>query len=176
MKRVLSVTLVIFLAACGGSEKDRGKKGLALKSPAFQYGWKIPAKYTCDGANVSPELVWSGVPAGAKSLVLICEDISGVSSAFIHWAVYNIPPTSAGLPQNVPPKAQLSDGSRQAYNTYSLLGYMGPCPGNETHQYVFNLYALDISFEDEPPLNAGKVIFLLEGHVIARSRYLGTYR
>jgi len=135
MRGLFSAALIIFLALCGGPDKDRREEELVLKSPAFKYGKRIPGRYTCDGENISPEFVWSGVPANAKSLVLICEDLAPESNLFVHWVVYNIPPASKGLPRNVPHEAQLPDGSRQAYNTRSQLGYLGPCPGNETHMF-----------------------------------------
>ena len=168
--------LIIFLAVCSGPDKDRGKEGFVLKSPAFKYDARIPGRYTCDGENISPEFVWSGVPAAAKSLVLICEDLAPETNLFVHWVVYDIPPASKGLPQNVPKVAQLPDGSRQAYNNRFQLGYFGPCPGNETHQYVFELYALDVRIEREYPLSARQVVLLMENHIIAKALYLGTYR
>lgn len=176
MRKIVSATLMFFLAVCCGTDKRRGEEGLVLKSPAFKYGRKIPGRYTCDGENISPEFVWTGVPADTKSLVLICEDLARESNLFVHWVVYNIPPASKGLPQNVPHKAQLPDGSRQAYNASSQLGYLGPCPGNETHRYVFELYALDMTIEKSRPPSGRQVIFLMENHIIAKALYLGTYR
>jgi hypothetical protein len=176
MKKILLIILSFSLAFCARPEKNGAKEGLSLKSPVFKYGQQIPAKYTCDGENISPEIVWNGVPPGAKSLVLTCEDLAGITRTFIHWVIYNIPPSAKGLPQNVPQKVQLPDGSEQAYNTRSQLGYLGPCPGSATHQYVFRLYALDFKIENEPPLTAGKVLSLMEGHVIAKAAYMGTYR
>ncbi len=176
MKKILLIILCFSLAFCAGSEKKEVKEGLSLTSPAFKYGQQIPAKYTCDGENISPEIVWNGVPPGAKSLVLICEDLAGIGRTFIHWVIYNIPPSAKGLPQNVPQKTQLPDGSEQAYNTRSQIGYLGPCPGSETHQYVFRLYALDFKIENEPPLAAGKVLSLMEGRILAKAEHMGTYR
>ena len=176
MRELFSAALIIFLALCGGPDKDRREEELVLKSPAFKYGKKIPGRYTCDGENISPEFVWTGVPANAKSLVLICEDLAPESNLFVHWVVYNIPPASKGLPRNVPHEAQLPDGSRQAYNTRSQLGYLGPCPGNETHRYVFGLYALDLTIKKSSSPNGRQVIFLMENHIIAKALYLGTYR
>jgi len=176
MKQIILIFLCFSLASCSGPEKNKGQEDFSLKSPAFKHGQKIPAKYTCDGENISPEIVWSGVPNATQSFALICEDLSGRYRAFIHWVIYNIPPTSKGLPQNVPQQAQLPDGAQQAYNGRSRLGYLGPCPGDETHRYVFRLYALDSRIEDEPPLNSGKVISFIEAHTIARAVLLGTYR
>jgi Raf kinase inhibitor-like YbhB/YbcL family protein len=176
VKKIFSATLIIFLAVCSGTDKGRSEEGLILKSPAFKYGRKIPRRYTCDGENISPEFIWTGVPANAKSLVLIFEDLAPESNLFVHWVVYDIPPASKGLLRNVPHEAQLPDGSRQAYNTRSQLGYLGPCPGNETHRYVFGLYALDMTIEKSPPPSGRHVIFLMENHIIAKALYLGIYR
>ena len=176
MKTTLSAALIVFLAACGGPDKDRGQEGMVLRIPAFKYDRTIPVRFTCDGEEISPELVWTGVPENAKSLVVVCEDLSPATGTFIHWVVYNIPPTSKGLPQNVPHVDRLRDGSRQALNPRSQMGYLGPCPGYETHRYVFQLYALDVRLEEEHPLNGRQVLFLMEGHIIAKSLYPGNYR
>ena len=176
MRRAFAATLIVFLAVCGGPNKDRDREGLTLKSPAFKYGQKIPLRYTCDGENISPEFVWSGVPVGAQSLVLICEDLAPETNTFVHWVVYNIPPSSTGLPRGVPQKDRLADGSRQAYNGRSQLGYFGPCPGINSHRYVFGLYALDMVIEEAYPPSGRRVISLLENHILAKSFYPGIYR
>jgi hypothetical protein len=179
MKADTMKPIIIFICSCllfcsGPGKKDQDV--LTLKSPAFKYGQKIPGKYTCDGENMSPEIVWSGVSKDTKCLVLTFEDLAGITRAVIHWVIFNIPPTSKGLPQNIPHRAQLPDGTQQAYNIQSQLGYLGPCPGSATHQYVFRLYALNSRIEEEPPLSPGKVILFIEDDTIARTELVGTYR
>ncbi len=74
---------------------------LMLASPAFAPGGQIPSEYTCDGADISPPLSWSGVPPGTKSLVLVVEDPDAPSGVFRHWAVFDIP----AVPRLVSPPA-----------------------------------------------------------------------
>ena len=77
---------------------------LTLKSPAFPAGGKIPRKYTCDGENISPPFAWSGVPATARSLLLVCDDPDGSGGVIQHWAAYNIPPDWTGLKEGYGPE------------------------------------------------------------------------
>lgn len=115
---------------------------LTLISSAFGPGSKIPRKYTCDGENVSPPLGWSGVPAGTKSLLLVCNDPDAPGGTFHHWAAYNIPPDLHGL-EEMPAGAQ-DDRFMQAINDFAKPGYGGPCPprGHKPHSYHFRLTAL----------------------------------
>jgi Raf kinase inhibitor-like YbhB/YbcL family protein len=116
---------------------------LTLKSGAFQNGGVIPRKYSCDGANVSPPLDWSGVPAEAKSLLLLCRDPDAPCAVFHHWAAYDIAPDLSEL-------AEIAAGARdsrfrQAINDFGKPGYAGPCPpkGHKPHRYIFRLSALN---------------------------------
>jgi phosphatidylethanolamine-binding protein (PEBP) family uncharacterized protein len=81
--------------------KLRKQHGFVLSSPAFSNGQAIPAKYTCDGENLSPPLQWSGAPAGTRSFVLIIEDPDAPSGVFRHWMVYNLPPEVTALPEGI---------------------------------------------------------------------------
>lgn len=175
MKQLSLLFLCLGLVFSGdaGSQK---REGLLITSPAFKSGQRIPDKFTCHGEEMSPALVWSEVPKEAKSLAVTFEDLSAGSRIIVHWVVYNIPPETKGLPQNVPKGARLASGAQQAYNWSSFLGYMGPCPGNQRHQYVFRLFALDAKIEEEPPLNAGKVILFIENHTLAKAELVGYYR
>ena len=85
---------------------------MQLTSPAFTEGAPIPAKYTCDGKNVSPPLKWSGVPAGAKALALIVDDPDAPSGTWVHWVLYDLPATVSELAEDVP-KSQYVAGVRQ---------------------------------------------------------------
>src|SRR6478672_746406 len=105
---------------------------LSISSPAFAAGGSIPAKYTCEGQDVSPALTWTGVPAGAKSLALIVDDPDAPDPAapkrvWVHWVLYNVPPTTTGLAEAVPPAA-LPPGTREGTNDWGKTGYGGPCP------------------------------------------------
>lgn len=114
---------------------------MRLSSSAFAPGGRIPTRYTCDGANVSPPMAWSDVPAGTRGFALICADPDAPGGTWYHWAIYDIPPGARGLTEAVP-----SNNPRppQGTNDFRLLGYGGPCPppGSRAHRYVFTLYAV----------------------------------
>jgi hypothetical protein len=134
------------LAALGGCVPREIPPGMpkakaaefALSSDAFQAGGEIPAGYTCDGRNLSPELSWKNVPAGAKSLALVVRDPDAPSGDFLHWAVVDIPPGVSQLAAGARPPAP----SRELANDAGTAGYTGPCPPSGRHRYVFTLYAL----------------------------------
>jgi Raf kinase inhibitor-like YbhB/YbcL family protein len=116
---------------------------LTLRSPAFSAGGSIPKKYTCDGENMSPPLEWSGVPANARSFLVVCDDPDAPGGVFQHWAAYNIPADWTGLKEGYGPETQ-EEGFRQAINDFNKPGYAGPCPprGHRPHAYHFRLSAL----------------------------------
>ncbi len=152
---------------------------LTLTSPAFKAQGQIPAKYTCEGDEVSPPLNWSGVPEGTKSLALIMDDPDVPDPAapkrvWVHWVVYNIPPDAHGLPENAG-KAGLPKGAVAGVNDFKQAGYGGPCPPIGRHRYFHKLYALDTTLK----LNAATKRDLeaaMEGHVLAKAELIGTYQ
>jgi Raf kinase inhibitor-like YbhB/YbcL family protein len=110
---------------------------LSVTSAAFAPDGPIPAEYSCRGADRSPDLAWSGVPAGTKALVLFVDDPDGRN--WVHWSVLDLPPSTSSLPTGVEP----SDTSiQQGTNDFGRVGYGGPCPPSGTHHYRFTLYAL----------------------------------
>lgn len=152
---------------------------LTITSPAFDHQGPIPRRYTCDGEDISPELRWSGVPADAKSLVLIVDDPDAPDPAapkmtWVHWVLYNIPPDSNGLPEAVAPSA-LPPGTRQGLNDWHRTGYGGPCPPIGTHRYFHKLYALDTVLPDLGNPTKSEVERAMQGHVIDQAELIGTY-
>ena len=110
-----------------------------LTSPVFSNNSDIPPRYTCDGENISPPLNISGIPNGTQSLALIVSDPDSPSGNFIHWVIYNIPPSVTELSEN-----QIPSGSNQLKNSFGEDGYGGPCPHQGKHHYIFTLFALTI--------------------------------
>lgn len=143
---------------------------MQISSPAFQTGESIPARFTCDGEDRSPALTWSGVPAGAKSLVLVCDDPDAPMGIWIHWIVANIPPAAIGIPENGP----LPEGAVEIKNSFGRTSYGGPCPPSGTHRYYFRLYALDAERIEGLSLNNYRS--LLPSHALAQAEWMGTYR
>ncbi|WP_343081806.1 YbhB/YbcL family Raf kinase inhibitor-like protein [Ostreiculturibacter nitratireducens] len=113
---------------------------MELRSPAFAEGDPVPRKFTCEGADISPPLEWSGVPDNAVALALTCEDPDAPVGLFRHWAIYDMPADQAGLAEG----AAQSAGFPQARNDFRKVGYGGPCPprGHGPHRYQFRLMAL----------------------------------
>jgi hypothetical protein len=151
-----------------------------LSSTAFVQNGEIPKIYTCEGADRSPPLAWSGVPAGAKSLVLIIDDPDAPDPAapkttWVHWVLYNLPPTTTGLAEGVAAR-DLPPGTGEGTNDWKRTGYGGPCPPIGRHRYFHKLYALDALLPDlGQPTKAGLEKAML-GHVLAHAELIGTYR
>lgn len=149
--------------------------GIIISSSAFQEGEAIPPRYSCDGDGVSPPLTWSGVPEGAKSLALICDDPDAPMGTFVHWVLYNIPPATQSLPEHVPPQPGVKGVGEQGVNGARKHGYIGPCPPGGTHRYYFHLYALDTSLELSGEVTAKKAQQAMHGHILAEGQLMGRY-
>ena len=152
---------------------------LQLTSTAFAAGGMIPSRYTCDDADVSPALAWSGVPAGTKSLALICDDPDAPDPAaprmtWVHWVLFNIPPSATGLPEAAFPH-DLPSGTRQGSNDWNRIGYGGPCPPIGTHRYFFKLYALDTALDLAAGASKEQLLKAMEGHILAQAEVMGVY-
>lgn len=151
-------------------------KPLTVTSTAFNDGDKIPAKYTCDGADVSPQLAWTGTPTGTKSFVVICDDPDAPGGTFVHWVIFNIPATLAGLDENIPKQGTLANGSRQGRNDMGRIGYDGPCPPRGTHRYFYKVYALDIKLGLAAGATKAQVVNAMKGHILAQGELIGRFR
>ncbi len=149
--------------------------GIELFSPAFKEGELIPRKYTCDGPNLSPPLQWQNVPAGTKSLALICDDPDAPAGTWVHWVIFNLPPHLSGLPENVPPQKELPDGSLQGKNDFGQIGYGGPCPPYGIHRYFFKIYALDIKLDLKSGVTKSQLLSSMEGHILSQGQLMGRY-
>lgn len=150
---------------------------LTLTSPAFEQGGTIPKKFTCDGDNLSPPLTWSGVPDGAQSLLLVCDDPDAPGGVFHHWAAFNIPADWTGLGEGYGPET-LEEGFRQAINDFGKPGYGGPCPpkGDDPHGYHFRLSALEAPLVSaESSATCTEVITLARPYVIEFVELVGFY-
>ena len=149
---------------------------LKITSSAFAHGSMIPAKYTCDGADVSPPLAWSGVPATAKSLALICDDPDAPAGTWVHWVLYHVPPSVKDLPEAVPAQDTLANGARQGTNDDPKTGYSGPCPPGGVHRYFFKLYALDCDITLAPGATKAQLEKAMTGHIVAKGELMGKYK
>lgn len=147
-----------------------------ISTGAFTDGAKIPEKYTCSGAGVSPALSWSEPPEGTKSLALILEDPDAPGGTWYHWLLWNIPGQAGGIAEHAAPTGELPGGMVQGRNSFGKTGYGGPCPPQgHMHRYVFHLYALDRMLM----LPAGATHLELEhamrGHVKGEAQWMGRF-
>lgn len=148
---------------------------LTLSSPSFAAYGAIDARYTCEGEDTSPVLVWSGVMAEAKSLALIMDDPDAPrAGGWVHWVLYNLPPTSTGLP-GACKSVNLPEGTLEGLNDWHKTGYGGPCPPKGRHRNYFTLYALDAVLPDLKQPNKGQLLRAMEGHVLSKAELMGTY-
>ncbi len=149
---------------------------LSLTSTAFTEGGTIPRDHTCDGADRSPPLSWSGVPAGTAVFALICDDPDAPVGTWDHWVIWDIPGDLTGLPEGVAPLDTLPDGARQGRNGWGTNGYRGPCPPRgKPHRYFFRLYALDASPGLRAGATKGQLLHAMEGHILAEAELMGRY-
>lgn len=153
---------------------------MKLTSSAFSPDGMIPVRYTCDGADLSPPLSWSDLPAGTQSLALIIDDPDAPDPAapritWVHWVVYNLPPNLTGLPEGAA-SATLPGNARQGVNDWQRSGYGGPCPPIGTHRYFHKLYALDTLLPDLKGLSKAALEKSLHGHVLAHGELVGRYQ
>jgi Raf kinase inhibitor-like YbhB/YbcL family protein len=151
---------------------------LMLMSPAFAPGAQIPTEYTCDGADVSPPLSWSGVPPGTRSLVLVVEDPDAPAGVFRHWAAFDIPPNAGGLAAGYG-RNRAATGLRESRNDFGDRDYGGPCPprGHGIHHYHFHLLALSRPTLDlTPSATAVDVLQAAQPYLIQQTELTGSYQ
>jgi Raf kinase inhibitor-like YbhB/YbcL family protein len=142
--------------------------GLRLRSPAFDSGGRLPTRYTCEGANVSPPLRIGGVPAPAEALAVVCATPDSPGSQATQWLLWNLPAETTEIPADVPREPTVLGGARQGTNDAGRLGYAGPCPPPETEATVwFTLHALDAPLALETGADREAFDDALETHRIA---------
>jgi Raf kinase inhibitor-like YbhB/YbcL family protein len=153
---------------------------LTLTSSAFAHDAEIPRRHTCQGEDVSVPLAWSELPAGTKSLVLIVDDPDAPDPkaprmTWVHWVLYNIPPSASGLKDGIR-SAELPSGTREGLNDWKRTGYGGPCPPIGRHRYFHKLYALDTALPDLEQPNKATLEQAMRGHILAQAELIGTYQ
>lgn len=157
---------------------------MQITSTAFSEGSAIPRKYTGEGQDLSPPLSWSGVPADAQELALICDDPDApTAEPWVHWVIYKIPTSATGLPEGVPKTLQLKQppGAVQGRNSWpegENIGYGGPMPpkGHGRHRYYFRLYALRAPLTVQAGLSKKELLAAMAGQVLEEAQLMGTYQ
>ena len=142
---------------------------MKLTSSLFENMGLIPSTYTCDGADINPPLSITGVPEGAKSLVLILDDPDAPAGIWTHWVVFNIPPDTKEIKEGVEPTGS------QGLTSSKKIGYGGPCPPDREHRYYFKLFALDTKLNLKEGASKKDVEKAMEGHILANTELIGRY-
>lgn len=138
--------------------------------PITENNHNIPAKFTCDGENISPPLEISEVPEKAKSLVLSMDDPNAPGEAVNHWIVWNVNPATKKIRKN-----RVPEGAVVGENDFKANGYTGPCPVVGTHVYLFKLYAIEALLPADPTLKKKEIRRAIRGHVLEKTLFKGYY-
>jgi Raf kinase inhibitor-like YbhB/YbcL family protein len=180
---VLIIALMSLLCCCKDTkqedfqtEGDKQIMEIKITSSAFADGGMIPAKYTCDGADISPPLQWDAVPEGTKTIALINDDPDAPMGTWVHWVLYNLPANVKELAENVPPDKTLPNGAKQGITDFRKIGYGGPCPPGGTHRYFFKLYALDTEIDLDAGADKEQLLKAMEGHILGKGQLIGKYK
>jgi len=154
-----------------GDELNKiGLGNMKISSSVFGNNEKIPAKYTCDGGNVSPPLEFGDVPQDAQSLVLISDDPDAPAGTWTHWTLWNIDSATKKIEENSVPS-----GAIEGTTSFGNPGYGGPCPPSGTHRYFFKVYALDTKLDLRTGASAGELESAMEGHILDSAEFFGLY-
>jgi len=144
---------------------------------SFPNGGPIPRKFTCDGADLSPEVSWTGSPTGTQSFVLIADDPDAPVGTWTHWVLFDVPAQTNSLAEGIAKVDEVPSGGRQGRNDFRRIGYGGPCPPpGKPHRYFFKLYALDKMLSLKPGCSKAEVEQAMQNHVLGKAELMGTYQ
>jgi len=180
---LLSPILLLPVVSCGnpapGSAQgeDPAQSSFRIESAAFKEGAFIPARFTCQGENVSPPLAWVDPPSGARSFALMVEDPDAPAGTWTHWVVYNLPAQARAMEVNTPKQGELPNGGLQGMSSFGSVGYGGPCPPpGKPHRYFFRLYALDTELNLQPGATKADMLAALKGHILGEAQLMGRFK
>ena len=176
--RLLLITFTLLIAGCSVEETNQPMPTtpqtqittMKLTSPAFEEGASIPARFTCQRDDISPELRISDVPDNAKSLVLVMDDPDAPMGTWDHWLLFNIDSSTELIVENSEPTAS------KGVNSWGRTGYGGPCPPSGTHRYFFKLYALDSGLDLADGASKQDLLNAMEDHILEEATLMGTYQ
>jgi hypothetical protein len=172
---VVAVAASVAVAACSSGDEQADPPSAAptvisVTSTAFDEGGPIPKNYTCDGAETSPPLAWTGVPTDASALALVVDDPDAPGGTFVHWAVIDIDHSSDGVQEGGTPTAGV-----QLENSSGDASYAGPCPPSGTHHYRFTVYALSKPLEVAAGATLDDVFAAIDAASLGQGTLTGTY-
>jgi len=155
---------------------------MKLTSDSLDDGGTIAMEFVfdgCGGTNQSPQLSWTGAPAGTKSFAITCFDPDAPTGCgYWHWLAFDIPASVTSIKAGAGTKASPA-GGRSGYTDFGISSYGGPCPpkGDGAHRYIFTVYALDVdSIKGASDKTTGAMLtFMMRGHVLATGRRTGHF-
>lgn len=142
---------------------------MKLTSPVFHHQESIPKKFTCQGQDVNPPLEIENVPEGTKSLALVMDDPDAPVGTWVHWVVFDMPPSLRRIEENSVP-------GREGRNDFRRNHYGGPCPPSGTHRYSFRLYALDQKLGLPDGISKKDLEKAMENHILDKAELIGLYK
>lgn len=179
MSRMVYVA-VLLVAALSAARADDA--GMSISSTAVQDGGVMPSLFggtagACGGRGISPQISWSHVPAGTRSVVVLLFDIDGANGLGVsHWVAYNIDAARGELKQG---EGQVDGaGVTVGLNQKGAPAYMGPCPpvGDVAHHYVLTVIATDLAPGAlGPALDRNALWRALQGHALRARSIVGRY-
>jgi Raf kinase inhibitor-like YbhB/YbcL family protein len=167
---MILITIPVF-----GQEGEGVMQKIEVRSSAFGEGERIPSDFTCDGADMSPPIEWSGVPVRAQSLAVIVDDPDATSGNWTHWLVYDLPPDLTQLRAGISAKEKLPGEALQGRTDFGKTGYGGPCPPSGEHRYFFKVYALDAMLRLKSGASKQELLRAMQGHILAEGVLMGRY-
>jgi len=173
---IYALLFVILLFGCTNNISDddltlREVSNMRIYSPEFNDNSMIPEKFTCQGMDINPQLLFEDIPEETKSLVLIMDDPDAPMGTWVHWVLFNIPPDVTGISEDSVP-----DNAVQGRNSWPKNNYGGPCPPSGIHRYFFKLYALDAVLALDDTVTKKDVEQAMQSHMIAKAEYVGLYK
>jgi len=170
------ILIFAFLFLISDNTIAKEDTNMQIKSSAFEDNGLIPKKYTCDGSDVSPPLTWTKLPAGTKSIALICDDPDAPMGTWVHWVIYGISSDTTSLSENLPKQKQVLNGAKQGITDFRKIGYGGPCPPKgPAHRYFFKIYALDVELNLPAGASKKDVKKAMKGHILDEGQLVGKY-
>jgi hypothetical protein len=164
------IILFLFFCLVAAVPATDPKVTAKVTSPSFQDGGDIPPKFSHDGGNANPALRISGVPAQAKSLVVIVDDPDAPVGLFTHWLLWNVDSKTTEISEHSVPS-----GAVQGTNDFLGQRYDGPQPPSGTHRYFFKVFALNQKLDLHAGAKRKELDAAMKDHVLAQGQLMGRF-
>jgi Raf kinase inhibitor-like YbhB/YbcL family protein len=151
-----------------------GFMNFTITSNSFAYNQAIPARFTCDAENISPDLEWQNYPNQTKSFVLIIDDPDAPHVTWDHFVAFNIPDSINKVA--IGELNALSNQAKIGENSWGKNNYGGPCPPSGSHRYFFKIYALDKMLDLTTNVTKADVLKAAQNHILAEAILMGRYQ